>query len=643
MTAKTRTLWLVTLAVLLAAALRWPIIPAMRRLMTPDEAYYILDAASLIDAPRLTPFFPGNDGRESGFMYLLAPFILGLGDWLFAGRITAAFIGVLAVAMTYRLSADLFGRRAGLFAALGLATLYWHVHLSHLVFRAMLMPLFGALAFLLLWRALKWGGLRRWTIAGAGFGALAYSYISARAWMALLALIILGAMWKRPAIRKGAFVGMAVGLIAVAPLLFYMLQNLDASVGRMRNVGIFSPSAIASNIGAWLGAPLFRGDQNPILNLPGRPIFDLAQAAMALAGCIVLAREGRLRARGLLVASMAITALAPSLLSDFAPHSLRAVGATVPIAILIGVGANAVFGFVRATVTRAGATARGARLAAAGLLVVAAGSSAVITARDLYGKWLPDPLGRNAMWEGFSTALDVLQSRKAGGAAVFFGPEVPESLARFGGRKLDARASLIEPSPCLTVEASPSWLILSMALDDEESVLQPLRKVAEIERVGVYPDANSNNAIGLFGITPRPVAWDREWVFGNRLGAVALEWPASAEPGGQIDVLLQIRARAPMNQPYSAFVHVYPSTTSTNGPKTTQGDSWLCPTHPTTAWRTDQIFFQHFNATLPKSTPPGEYEIHLGFYEAPNGAPLVLTDGASPARDSVILGRFVVR
>jgi hypothetical protein len=33
-----------------------------------DDGYCALNAASLIDAPRLTPFFADNFGRESGWM-----------------------------------------------------------------------------------------------------------------------------------------------------------------------------------------------------------------------------------------------------------------------------------------------------------------------------------------------------------------------------------------------------------------------------------------------------------------------------------------------------------------------------------------------------------------------------------------------
>ena len=62
---------LITAALLFGAAFRATGIDQMSEMVHYDEAYYAVDALSLIEQPRLTPFFPDNFGRESLWMYWL--------------------------------------------------------------------------------------------------------------------------------------------------------------------------------------------------------------------------------------------------------------------------------------------------------------------------------------------------------------------------------------------------------------------------------------------------------------------------------------------------------------------------------------------------------------------------------------------
>ena len=89
---------------LLAAALRWAALPEMADMLGFDESAYAADAAAWLASPRPTPFFPANNGREGGWIYLLAAFMAGAGYSPFIARLAAGFLGVLAVAATYRLA-----------------------------------------------------------------------------------------------------------------------------------------------------------------------------------------------------------------------------------------------------------------------------------------------------------------------------------------------------------------------------------------------------------------------------------------------------------------------------------------------------------------------------------------------------------
>jgi hypothetical protein len=60
---------LLLLAVLVGVFFRSNALGPMNDILHDDEAYNGMDALSLLRHPRLTPFFPGNFGREAGWIY----------------------------------------------------------------------------------------------------------------------------------------------------------------------------------------------------------------------------------------------------------------------------------------------------------------------------------------------------------------------------------------------------------------------------------------------------------------------------------------------------------------------------------------------------------------------------------------------
>src|SRR4029079_4832652 len=122
-----RRLALITAILLLGAALRLHGLGAMLGMTHYDEAYYGVDALSLIETPRFTPFFPDNFGRESLWMYLLAPSLAVFGGGAFGLRIVAVFTGIVTLAAVYRLARELIGRRGAVWTLAALAVLFPHV------------------------------------------------------------------------------------------------------------------------------------------------------------------------------------------------------------------------------------------------------------------------------------------------------------------------------------------------------------------------------------------------------------------------------------------------------------------------------------------------------------------------------------
>ncbi|MDW8395913.1 MAG: glycosyltransferase family 39 protein, partial [Anaerolineae bacterium] len=167
------------LVLLVAAVLRWAALPEMSDMLNFDESFYAIDALSLLESPRFTPFFEGNTGRQSAWMYILALFFLGLGPTPFAARLAATFVSLLTVAAAYQLGRALLGRVAAVGAAAAMATLYLPVHFGHIAFRANLLPLLGALSLVFLLAAIRRGRLAFWVATGVTLGLMSYSYISA--------------------------------------------------------------------------------------------------------------------------------------------------------------------------------------------------------------------------------------------------------------------------------------------------------------------------------------------------------------------------------------------------------------------------------------------------------------------------------
>ena len=127
-----------------------------------DEAQNGLDALAVLETGRIPLYFPANNGREPLFIYLITISIAVLGRSPLAVRLPAFFVGFLTLAATYDLAKVLWGRRAGRWALAVLAVTFWHVHLSRVGFRAVLLPLFTALFLAQAVRALRTGKMRHW-------------------------------------------------------------------------------------------------------------------------------------------------------------------------------------------------------------------------------------------------------------------------------------------------------------------------------------------------------------------------------------------------------------------------------------------------------------------------------------------------
>ena len=372
-----------------------------------DETFNAVDAQQVLAG--VTPFFfTGNNGREPLFIYLQAAALSGLGSSAYVLRLVAAAAGVLTIPVTallaWRLlnwsgSSQLAGQRqSALLAAASLSVLYWHVSLSRLGFRVILLPLLSTLAFYFLARA--WQQNRRTDFVWAGFwlGAAQYTYIAAR----LLPLVVGGFILVEllRASRAHSFSPRLPGLgwlalcatLVAAPLLWTFSQQPDLLAARTGDVSIFAPPSpalpgtpgerLTGNLVGMVGAFFVGGDLNLRHNLPGRPINDPLLALLFVAGLATCLARIRQPAHHLVLLWFVVM-LTPSIFSVESPHWLRMAGALPPLVFLYAAGAQA----LTAWLARWLAPARLLALLLAGLL---AGSGSV-TAYSYFSQWAQLP------------------------------------------------------------------------------------------------------------------------------------------------------------------------------------------------------------------------------------------------------------
>lgn len=385
-----------------AALLRLPGLDVAPPGLYQDEAIYGILGLYVMHGN--TALFFGE--REALFMHLLAEGIRRLGHDVVTIRLVAALIGTATVPALYLLGRLLFGRRAALLAAAGLAASYWHVTLSRDVFRADTLPLVETLALALLWAALRqrsaYTRLPLFLLAGGGLGLVLYTYIAGRMVPAVVLVFLMGeVIWQRRALAPvWASLPLYFGGAALvfAPLGAFFLANPENFLGRMSEVSLAAQTqgsgalGYAENALRVAGMFFLAGDQNWRHNLAGKPVFGPLFALAFLLGTALCLRYWR-KSESRFLLLWAAFMLVPTMVAEDAPHYLRAIGALPAIYLLAAVGWDAAYAWLQARVAIRGAWGRflAAPTGFMALLGVLLLVPAVLTAWTYWAIWLPRP------------------------------------------------------------------------------------------------------------------------------------------------------------------------------------------------------------------------------------------------------------
>ena len=655
-------LWSTVAVLLVATALRAPALGDVPPGLYHDEVFHGLDAVDVI-AGQAQLYFPTNNGREPLYIYLVAASVGILGRSPFALRLPSFFVGVLTVAAAAAMGRALFSRRVGLLGAAILSVTLWHVHLSRTGFRAVLLPLFIALAVWQVVEAIKAGRWVHWIAAGVLCGLSAYTYTAARMTPVAVGAFVVYTWMTRSAVRNprsargrrlwaGIGVAILAGLVVVLPLVSYALRYPETVLGRPGQVSVFSPEINGGD--AWgtlgqhvlraLGMFFVRGDRIWRHNVPWRPVFDPVLGAAFILGLAVLIRRARRSTAAAFILIWTTVMLLPTVLAEDAPHFLRGVG-VLPVVVLVpALGLDWLTGAVRRVPARPPARrwAKAARVVAPLVLAVPLLVGLVSTVWAYFGRYAHEPLagywfeegagilaGRVNRFLGRGWDGDRMLHGDPGDRRVLLDPRLwsewpqvrflvaaPEAVSvNTGGRPSQeavaafawpyaqwewARSVLPNPRE-VTVEAGP----LSQGDRDPEPFTTFLAFYGTVPDPSVPVIARFSGGVEYLGATATPI-------------------------GDALHVRLRWRATAPLPDDYTVFLHCL-----TGGEVVAQADSQPAGGYyPTSIWQPGDIV--NDDHLLEDCVHPdlASYVLRFGFWQPETGAVLYLLDEAgNPAGD----------
>jgi Dolichyl-phosphate-mannose-protein mannosyltransferase len=235
-----------------------------------DEAVYAGQAASIADDPELSEFFPIFRAHPLLFQTILSlGFQLHLGEGF--ARLVVAAIGVATVLLVYELGRLLYGRPAGLIAALLMALMPYHVVVTRQVLLDGPMTFFATLTLVLLVRFVLTGRTAWLYSTGAAMGL---TFLAKETSIVLLgAIYAFLALTPEIAVRlRDLAISAGVMALVIAPFPLSLMLAGRAATGesyltwqlfrRPNHDWLFSPTTvpevlgpfvlIAALIGLWL-------------------------------------------------------------------------------------------------------------------------------------------------------------------------------------------------------------------------------------------------------------------------------------------------------------------------------------------------------------------------------------------------------
>ena len=344
-----------------------------------DAAWYGLYAIYINRGAPYTPYTAAGFGRETLFMYLVAPFVRWLGNTPEALQLASTLCGVAALVPLYLLARAMFGVRTALVALGFLAVSGWHGVFSRVGWRLITVPPLEMLALYAAWRAVQVERWRYWLAMGAAAALSLYTYNAARI-VPVLAAVPYALHFPREGGRRrryllGGGAALAAFLVVGFPMLRYVGTHLDEF---QRRASAVAEQRDAEGTGlvrnAWDALALFNYRGNGDDFFVDEPLLEPLAAVFFITGVAVALRRARRRPEAFLLIGLPI-ALLPAVWS--VPNGNRAITAVPFVYLLVALGAETV-----ARCVAAGVPLRGRHTVHTLLLCIAVAVAGVETYRE---------------------------------------------------------------------------------------------------------------------------------------------------------------------------------------------------------------------------------------------------------------------
>ena len=636
-------------------------------------------------------FFPEiGSGRDAVGVYANALSTALLGRTLLAFHLPVALASAATVFAVFWLGQVLFGQdeessrvkfwRGLLVGGVGaglLAVSIGQSFQSRAGLRATYLPLFLTLSLALLW--VGWKKRSLWVIALAGIctGLLPYTYNAARfapflfLFYGMSFLLPLGHMTRnkmRHAFLPSAiFLGTAV--LVAAPLLIYFAGNPEDFFIRSRGVWLFSENqgnplgVFLKNVWEYLLVFGIHGDRLQRYNFAGQPMLNILEATFFLIGVGVTVWQWRGRPAYRLLLLWLLILLLPAMLTrdaGYGPNTLRMIGASPAIYLLIGVGLWETF---RQIQERCQASPRIATLfnirsqakaASAVMLVVSAWVliQGGVTYRTFFHRWAGTPEFYKAYHTEWADAARALNAQKSDTGTVYVLP-YPANNEHFQDAHYGFEYLYLGTAPAYIVAAATPHNLAQkieakLAAGDSVSTVKfvdwnndivggdALAEGHTVSLLGKYGRFLDSAEYGSFQIHAyTDVSLDRPWTLYERLdslevnydGGISLHGFAFGQGIEQLSshqqfnigqdrswwMALQWQAVPELGIDYSVSLRLHDA----DGKAIYQTDQvlWNEGAAPTSQWPADKKVATLFYLELPEDLEPGEYELRLVVYD----------------------------
>ncbi len=602
-------------------------------------------------------FIKGYTGKEVLFFYLASTLVRLIGHPLIAVRLASAMIGLVSVAVTFKMTAELFDDPArrnttrALVTALIAAALHavnlWAITTSRLGFRALTQPLFQSLTMLFIFRGLHRSRWRDWILGGLFCGLSAYTYLAVRAFPLLLAPLFLWTLLASPGRRqRGKQIALLtlIAAVVVAPLGLFYLHNPQFFGNRMSQVAVFSPdragwAAFRHAAGVSLAMFTIRGDQNWRFNVAGSPALWWPVGVFFYLGLLFgLIELGRAFTRRPSTPTPYLTLLLwlpimllPSILGGQDVEislSLRAIGTLPALFIWPALGMSQSTAYLTALF---GKRARQLGRSLTALALVSTGVYAYI---QCFHVWGPSPENYAAASGYLTDAADFLNRALPPGAACYVAAEhyrhptlalTAHDYANF--KWLIGPDVFVFPGDAV----HETWYVFTReAMPSDDMLLRMFGSLGQEHR---SPDGQT--AFRVYRLPPGrilpPHPQRRSNInLGNTLRFVGHDINQPATSGAFFDVTLYFQVLRQVDRDdYAFFAHLIDDAGFQWG-----GDTFF--TYPSAQWATGETIAFRFTSRIWSGAPPGQYDLAVGVYSPSLDARLPVLNAAGQMTGTAI-------